>query len=192
MAESPALDRMRSWVFTTFGGYAIGFVLAVVLIIAADSIGIPSKAPLGIGMGLGVGLAQRPLARQYIGIGNGWLWSYVAGLTLPMLAYDVARLFLPTLDVHIAAFVLIGGALTGVLQWRLLRARLSNAVWWIPAMTVAWSIAGALVVVSDRYLPKIPGIIGALLYISMILFGGVVVGLTQRALLQRYVRTAPA
>ena len=191
MTESSAFVRPRFWVLATFAGWVIGFVLAVALIIAIDSIGIPSKAPLGLGMGLGVGFAQRRLAGQFIGSKNSWLWSYVAGLTLPMLAYDVARLLVPTLAMNLALFVMIGGALTGVLQWRLLRSNSLNAVWWIPAMTVAWAIAAANVVVSDRYLPRIPGIVGALLYISIILLGGIVVGLTQSALLQRELRAAP-
>jgi hypothetical protein len=184
--ETTALARPRSWVLTTFAGWAAGFVLAVILIIATDSIGIPGKASLGLGMALGLGLAQRRAARACLGVERGWAWSYVAGLTVPMLAYDAARLIRPALDVHIAVFVVLGGALTGVLQWRLLRNRLPRARWWIPAMTLAWAIAGATVGVNDRYLPRVPGILGAALYIGVILLGGVVIGMTQRALLYGY------
>ncbi len=178
-----------SWLRATFAGWLAGFFLAVILIIAVDSAGIPSKAPLGLGMGLGVGWAQRRVARDWLYVDRGWLMSCVWGLVAPMLAYDLGRFALPSLSVHIALFVVIGGILIGILQWRLLRTMWQRAAWWIPASIVGWGLAGSTVIVSDRYLPKIPGLAGAGLYVFVILVGGILLGFVQRSVIRRMTRS---
>lgn len=54
--------------------------------------------------------------------------------------------------------------------------RATPAAWWIPTSVPGWSGAASTVFFNDRYLPRIPGVIGALVYIAIILLGGIRLG----------------
>lgn len=74
------------------------------------------------------------------------------------------------------------------MQWRLLRQYVGKAAWWIPASLIGWAGAGATVALNDNVLPRIPGVLGALIYIAVVLSGGVVLGATTGAVLRRLPR----
>lgn len=74
-------------------------------------------------------------------------------------------------------FVVVGGIAASVLQWRSLSRVATNASRWLIASPVGWLLGASSVWVSDRWLPRIPGIVGALLYVGIVLGGGLLLGL---------------
>lgn len=181
----PALTPFRrAWLIATFAGWAIGLIAAIVLIIAVDSVGPSLLTPLGIGMGVCIGLAQRRPAQRYLNIEKGWTRATLLGVSCPLAVYDILHVNL-TLTLHLATVVAAAGVFTGLFQWLLLRSRFERAWLWIPTSTVAWAIAASTIFFNDKYLPLVPGILGALLYIGVIWLGGIVLGIIGGTALDR-------
>jgi hypothetical protein len=180
------------WTRATFAGWALGFVLMLLIIGASGAVGLgDAQFPVGLGMGVGVGALQgRLLATRGIPPG-AWLRATTLGVVMPFVVYDLVNLVAPDMPFRLPALVVLGGVTAGVLQYRLVRLY-AGAAWWIAASTAGWTLAGATVVFNDRYLPRIPGIAGALLFVAVILFGGVALGLVGGLALDRILgRTEP-
>ncbi len=67
-----------------------------------------------------------------------------------------------------------------VAQWALLSRFSDDAALWLVASPVGWMLASATVIASDgwiRRIPGIPGIVTALIYVAIILGGGLLLGL---------------
>ena len=43
------------------------------------------------------------------------------------------------------------GAIVGTLQWRVLRAGVAGARWWVPASIGGWAVAASVAVAADYY-----------------------------------------
>ena len=165
------------WIPATFLGWTAGLILAIALVIGVDAVGISgAQSPLALGMGLGVGLLQGRIVAPLVGGARAWVAATTLGLSLPFAIGDVLRLV--GLSVYsLAAFVGIGGALAGVLQWRLLRAPAVAGTGWWPVITpIGWILAGSTVWLNE-WLPKVPGLIGLGRYLGVVLAGGLVLGL---------------
>jgi hypothetical protein len=93
----------------------------------------------------------------------------------PFVVFDVAGLLRSPIEYSLPISVALGGVLVGVWQWRLLRGSGPRAALWIPASAFGWSIAGATAL-NNMFLPRIPGLVGALVYVGVVLVGGVVLG----------------
>ena len=185
MAAQGFQGLMLPWTRATFAGWALGFVLMLLIIAVSGAVGLgATQSPVGLGMGLGVGALQGRLIAAR-GISRGaWLRATALGIVMPFVVYDVANLVAADVGFRLPALVVLGGLTAGVLQYRLVR-RHARAAWWIAASTAGWTLAGATVVINDRYLPRIPGIVGALLFIAVILAGGVALGLVGGLALDR-------
>ena len=179
------------WIFQTFLGWSAGFVLAIALIIAVDSTGIGGlQAPLAVGMGLGVGALQGRIVRPMLGR-RQWLAATTLGLSLPFLVADVSRVAGVSVPYSLAAFIAIGGVLAGAFQWRLLRPLGSaRTSWWLVITPIGWLLAGSTVWLNEL-LPKTPGLVGAGVYVAVVLSGGVVLGIAA-AIAWRLIRPLPA
>lgn len=165
------------WTKLTFAGWALGFLLLLVFIGIGGSIGLGEmQAPIGLGMGLGVGFTQRRVIAERIGAGGKWVGATALGVTVPFLLRDVAKWLAIALPYQLTMSVVLAGLLVGVFQWTILRRHSALAGAWIPASFLGWALAASMLVVNERVLPKIPGIVGALLYIVVILVGGVLLG----------------
>jgi hypothetical protein len=180
------------WITGTFTGWSIGFVLAIMLIVAAESVGLrETQFPLALGMGIGVGYVQAGLLLPYLARRGAWVAATTLGLAAPFLAADVARVIGNPLPYSLPAYVGLGGLFVGFLQWRLLRRLSDRASLWLAASPVGWMLGGSTVAVSDllfrafRGAPAGWGPIGALLYIAVVLGGGVLLGAVGAAALRR-------
>lgn len=171
------MDALR-WVPATFLGWTAGLILAIAFVIAVDAAGISgAQSPLALGMGLGVGLVQGRLVAPLLGGARGWIATTSLGLSLPFVLADVLRLIGLALPYSLAAFVGIGGALVGGLQWRLFRRlAVARTGWWPVITPIGWILAGSTVWLNE-WLPKTPGLIGAGRYLAVVLSGGLVLGL---------------
>lgn len=182
--------RAKGWVRATFSGWALGFVLVLVFIAVTSGIGLgDTQFAVGLGVGAGVGWMQ---ARLLTGLVDrrAWLAASAGGMAAPFLVTDVTRLLPMDVPYSLPVLVVLGGILTGLLQWRLLRPISPAAALWVPAACVGWSLAASTAFINDRLLPRIPGIVGALLYIGVIMVGGIVLGMVTDIALKRIFRSA--
>lgn len=180
------------WTRATFLGWSLGFALILAFIALCGLVGLGnSQFPVGLGMGVGVGLLQRRVVAERTGTGAGWLAASALGLTAPFLARDVATLLALKLPYALAGSIVIGGLVVALLQWRVLQLDAGRAATWVVASVVGWSLGGSTVVLNDRVLPKTPGILGALIYIGVILTGGILLGATTGLVLPRIFGTPP-
>jgi hypothetical protein len=172
---------MRRWVLGTFAGWTAGFLLAILFIIVVDSLGIlQTQSPLALGMGVGVGMAQARLLASVVRRRAAWIAATALGLAAPFLVADVASALGRDVPYHLAAYVAIGGLVVAVAQWALLSRFSDDAALWLVASPVGWMLASATVIASDgwiRRIPGIPGIVTALIYVAIILGGGLLLGL---------------
>jgi hypothetical protein len=136
-------------------------------------------------MGVGVGLLQRRVVADRTGTSAGWLRASALGLTAPFLVRDVARLLHLELPYALPGSIVVGGLVIGLLQSRVLRLDPVRAATWVVASVVGWTLGGSTVVLNDKVLPRTLGILGALIYIGVILTGGILLGATTGLVLPR-------
>jgi hypothetical protein len=153
------------WVLVTTAGWTLGvifgFALAyLVLGPPIDSLESMGTSAVGYLFGLiisGVllGLGQWWVI-QRVGVGAAkWTLATVAGATVDGLGCIV------TLAMRLVEYGL-GGIGVGIGQWVLLRRGVRNAVWWIPANIVAWTVGvylgarAAYALQSNHLLPQQP------------------------------------
>ncbi len=170
------------WLRSTFFGWVLGVVLTIIAIIAVDAIGVQgTQFLIGAGMGMGVGYAQTRTVRQLLGGSGRWLWVTVLGMALPFVFFDLSRILGAKLGYSLPLCVAAGGVFVGVLQRGILRSHSERANWWVPASVVGWLLAAGTVVLNDKYLQEmlrrnLPGVLGALIYLGVILSGGLALG----------------
>ncbi len=165
------------WIAPTFLGWCLGFVLAIVFVIVADGGGAPGlQSPLPIGMGLGVGLLQGRALASRLGTVRPWVVATSAGLTIPFLVVDLSHLIGRPVPYALAVCVALGGVVAAAFQSLALRAVVARPLWWLLLTPVGWLLGGSTVWINERLLPKTPGVIGALQYVSVVLSGGLILG----------------
>jgi hypothetical protein len=173
----------------TFAGWTAGFFLAILFIVIVDSLGVlQMQSPLALGMGVGVGLAQARLLGPMAAPRSRWVLATALGLAAPFLLGDLAHLVSRPVPFNLAAYVVIGGVVVGLVQWRLLRRTTPHAAWWLAATPIGWLLASSTVLIADGRLPRIPGIVGALLFIGVVLGGGLLLGLCTAPAARRMAR----
>jgi hypothetical protein len=194
-SASSAGRFVRRWVAATFGGWVLGFLLVLLLLPVTGLLGFGDlQLGVGLGMGAGVGLSQ---ARRLGWLAEGrhdrrtWAAASALGMSVPFLILDLARSFAIQPAAWLPVCVAAGGVVTGLLQLPIARRGGVRGVRWIVASTLGWSLAGLTVPLTDRYVPKIPGTLGALLFVSGVLLGGVILGIVGGAALAWFGRVKP-
>lgn len=177
------------WVLHTFLGWILGFALMLLLIGVSGMVGLgDTQFPIGLGMGAGVGIMQARLIGRLGADGRRWSLASALGMAAPFLVGDVAKLTPYTVPFSLALYIVFGGILTGILQWPVLRPVGRRAPEWIGVAAVGWTLASVVIPFNETYLPRIPGITGALLYVGVVLVGGVILGVVGGMGLARIVR----
>jgi hypothetical protein len=92
------------------------------------------------------GLMQYVLLRRYLPRMGWWVLATAGGWLLGVLLVAIpGRLgWTDAFLKHISLIFLVMGFSIGLVQWLLLRRRLSRAVWWIVANLVGWGVLGLL------------------------------------------------
>ena len=164
------------WIVGTFAGWTVGFVLSILFIVGVESLGVrETQFPLALGMGVAVGYEQSRMLAPVLRNRWRWFWATALGLTAPFIVMDVVRAFELPLPYSLPVLVAVGGLSVSVLQWRLLRRTLARATPWLLASPVGWVLAGSTVWLADQ-LPRIPGVVGALMFVAVVLGGGALLG----------------
>ena len=141
MAVERALVGYRFWlwwVLLTFVGWTIGgimgFFLGHVLL---------GNVMAGIGIGGGVGFMQWLALRRHVRQAGWWALASAAGLTVCFGLFEVVYLIwgYPFDLVGWVVVLVVGGALSGVLQQRILRRHVRRSGWWVLASTVGWGLS---------------------------------------------------
>ena len=142
------------WVFLSAIGWYIGFVMGFLAGFAP--IELIGHTPLGEGLatcvwaivlGAVVGIAQWVVLRERVPGAGRWVWASIAGLAVAGGVGGAVVVAGANADWGSLAAVLVvalGGAVTGILQWLVLRSQVSRAGWWVLASTVGWAL-GVLV-----------------------------------------------
>lgn len=145
-----------------FAGFWGGFVLAHVIPLG--------NVMLGIGTGVAVGYLQWRVLRGIVARSGWWTAASTLGPTVALAIYAVVNavtgypfdLAWSEGALGWALALLVGGALTGMWQQRILRPHLGGSGWWIPASAVGWGL-GILATSALEAISGPPAIAGPLL-----------------------------
>ncbi len=100
---------------------------------------------LGIVPGIVVGVLQWLVLRQRVSGAGWWVLASAAagyGILAGFIGYSESLSFGTLL--RFTGVVALGGAVTGILQWLVLRSQVSRAGWWVLASTVGWALGMAV------------------------------------------------
>lgn len=175
VVDGPLVPAGR-WIARTFLGWCAGVVLGILFIIGVESLGVREvQFPLAMGMGLGVGRLQARVLQPLRVTARQWIGATTIGLSAPFAVADLLQQLDRPLPFSLVGYVALGGTLAGALQWRLLRPRGTPAMWWLAITPIGWLLGASTVWVSEA-VPRTLGLIGALLYLAIVMSGGLVLG----------------
>ena len=196
----------RRWVGGTTIGWVVGFVVGLNVASSSDSLlgtgplqSVLAYSVAGGFVGLLVGLMQWRVLRRRISQSGAWVVASAAGLGiaggagygLAVLIFGYSRdledLASPAAIVGWTLVTACGGAIAGLLQWRVLRSQVRQAGSWVAASTIGWGLStaamGTVVVASFRIVGEAnPGI---LWFLAAILAAGIVLGVITGAAIVR-------
>ena len=127
------------WVLASTVGMFVGYPVGAITLgnVLGDWLG---TLFFGTGLGIGVGVLQWLVLRRRVSGAGWWVLASAAG------GYGIVQaaphMFSPSLSfgglLSYTPVVALGGAVTGTLQWLVLRGQFSRAGWWMLASTVGW------------------------------------------------------
>ncbi len=196
----------RLWVGGTTAGWFAGFLVGLNVAGSLEPLvgtgpvqGVLAYSVFGVFVGLAVGLMQWRVLRKRVSGSGAWVTASAAGLGIAGGAgYGVAVLIFGYSEeleelgslAAIVGWTLVtacGGAIAGLLQWRVLRSQVRRAGSWVAASAVGWGLSaaamGTVVVASLRIVGDAnPGL---LWFLGAIVAGGIVLGVTTGAAMVR-------
>ena len=135
------------WVLASTVGLLLGFIVGFPLsFLAMDILGERLGQSFGgIVFGIGVGVLQwLVLRRRVTGVG-WWVLTSAAGcygiIQAMFLGFPESAEMSYVSLLGLTVVVALGGAVTGILQWLVLRRQVSRAGWWVLASTVGWGLS---------------------------------------------------
>ena len=150
------------WVLASTVGYFVGWLMGFVLyyvpggLIAGELGRLLQYFMLGAALGFGVSLMQWLILRRRVTKAGRWVLASTASFAVAGGGgYGAAAVifgfsegmegFLSSAEfLGWTVIVALGGAVTGILQWLVLRAQISRAGWWVLASTVGWGLSMAV------------------------------------------------
>ena len=150
------------WLLASTVGYFVGWLMGFVLTVGwVETISGVSRLyqyfMLGAALGFGVSLMQWLVLRRRVSKAGWWVLASTASFAVVGGGgYGAASVvfgfsegmegFLSSADLlGWTVIVALGGAVTGTLQWLILRGQVSRAGWWVLASTVGWGLSMAVV-----------------------------------------------
>jgi hypothetical protein len=113
----------------------------------------------------------------------GWVLVNTVGLAGSFIVAGAVGVVVDYAEGSVMGIILSGavfGALLGVVQWLVLRRRVSRSGWWVLASTVGGAVGGAMALVMDE----------AQIFAIVLAVGGASVGIAQWLVLRRQVAQA--
>lgn len=183
------------WIRATWAGWLLGIPLIIVLALLAEAVGIGgSQTMVGAGMGTGTGLMQSRVIRGVVHKSAPWFWSSVVGLASPFLVADISKVAGWGLVYSLPVSVALGGIIAGGWQALILQPRLRQTWLWVVASALGWTLAAGAAGAADNLVRShsVRGIWGAVLYLGIVVGGGLVLGLVTGICLAWMLRNEPA
>jgi hypothetical protein len=115
------------------GGYAVEAILP-------NYVGVALLA----GVGAGVGICQWLVLRRRVSRAGWWVLASILGLAVAAFVSTAVALAGGYSAISENLVVGVGGAMAGIMQWFVLRRRVSRAGWWVLASTVGWAVSAAV------------------------------------------------
>lgn len=172
---------LKKWTLSTFLGWLLSVVFILILSGIFDGLGIEGyQFYLGISVGLGVGLTQWLRLRKYSSIGIKWAWYTALGAGLPFLIFDLVKIYghVDFGERYLLYSVSVAGLSVGIMQYLLLKPYSPKAINWIPLSFVGWVCAALTVLGINSSMQHIKQpLLGFIVNLSLILAGGIVLGL---------------
>ncbi|MFN4247881.1 MAG: hypothetical protein ACK4EY_09155 [Flavipsychrobacter sp.] len=172
---------LKKWTLSTFLGWLLSVVFILILSGIFDGLGIEGyQFYLGISVGLGVGLTQWLRLRKYSSIGIKWAWYTALGAGLPFLIFDLVKIYghINFGERYLLYSVSVAGLSVGIMQYLLLKPYSPKAINWIPLSLIGWVCAALTVIAINSSMQYIKQpLLGFIVNLSLILAGGIVLGL---------------
>lgn len=172
---------LKKWTLSTFLGWLLSVVFILILSGIFDGLGIEGyQFYLGISVGLGVGLTQWLRLRKYSSIGIKWAWYTALGAGLPFLIFDLVKIYghVDFGERYLLYSVSVAGLSVGIMQYLLLKPYSTKAINWIPLSLIGWVCAALTVLGINSSMQHIKQpLLGFIVNLSLILAGGIVLGL---------------
>jgi hypothetical protein len=189
--------RFARWLWASFAGWVLGFVLVLIGAVALESVGVHTQAIVGIGMGLGVGLVQARVARDWMCEPKAWVFASSVGMGGAFVVLEIFGHLLGGVAGRFGGFgpvtaaaLVCGSILVGLLQRMVVRESLGEGRLWVLASLLAWSLAGATAIGGTTLLGglRLAPWLGFGLALVLLLSGGLVLGAITGAALTRRAR----
>lgn len=167
----------KLWVRASFFGWLIGLMIVILLSLVwnllAAGVEADAQFMVGLGMGAGVGHVQRRALVRWLNRPNQWTVASTVGMGALFVVRDLVVVSGHAFPYSLPLYVLVGGAIAGFWQGRLLRHASAYAGWWPLASVIGWSIPAACIALGDSQAAGFGGDLASLL---AIFFGGGMLG----------------
>jgi len=178
------------WLKASFLGWFLGFIFMIALLPVGNLLGGESQFMIGTGFGAGVGLVQARLLKARLESPWRW-WAASAGMGIPFVVSDLARLLGFASFYSLPICVVAGGLIVSLTQWWLLRSVSGEAGWWIPACLAGWGLPVAVLSLGGPG-GRLPEPWSTLFTLLGILFGGALLGVVSGPAMARVLRGGEA
>ena len=137
------------WLIATMIGWVTGMILSIVLSYLVVNLFIEEETNLivGIVVGFTIGLAQMIASRGRLRFSWRWIWGASVGAGIPFVGGVIIAELTGRAEGFEWWFYLLGvagGAITGLIQYRVLKGYTVRPKCWIGASTVSWTLAWLL------------------------------------------------
>jgi hypothetical protein len=135
------------WFLACLAGFVVGIPLFIGLgLLLGDQPGsvVMENAVTGVIHGAEFGIAQWLILRRQVPKVGWWVVASIVGFTI---SFPLTRMLFGELSSGLVVAGSAGavvGAITGGLQWLVLRGRVASSGWWVLASSVAWMISAVL------------------------------------------------
>jgi hypothetical protein len=140
---------MGQWILANGIAWPVGLLAAIILSFGIVNRFYPKETNLIVGLCLGaaVSFSQWIIFRKYIIMGVWWILAASIGIGLPyILEVILSETTGNTLSItgteiiDQAVLLLVGGLLTGLLQYKMFKTLHSKFRWWIVISALAWGL----------------------------------------------------
>lgn len=137
------------WVVASTVGMFVGLILTFFLYsVYYAGLGFESSfaydmLATGFGIGIGVGISQWLVLRRRVSHVGWWvLANTAAGFAIMLAGFAGYSEPLKSFSEFLSftGVIVLGGAVTGIFQWLILRRKVSKAGWWVLASTLGWGL----------------------------------------------------
>jgi hypothetical protein len=170
-SRDPREQFTARWVRACATGWIGGLALVLLLAVLWDLVGGVAQFMVGVGMGAGVGWSQSRMLRHWLIKPGSWVLASTVGMGAPFVLSDIVALLGGSIYA-LSWCAVVGGAIAGVWQARLLRDNVSHTGrWWLWSM-LGWAVPVLIISVGDYSDSPAVGVLS----LACMFLGGIILG----------------